>query len=363
MQDVSDKPLTGTRADTFRAAILEQRIAIEFGRTVADGAGVSGSSRILLDPPAVARLISALQEAGGRHAGAWAAAEAEPLTQVSRAPTRSHAEPDEAGTRAGLLFGLLDELGCPYYHERSFRIAERSLAANRFLLTVNMKSVAGDAAAAVLRICRRLSMPEDLRRGAEEALPQAKAIHFGFEGDERILYKVYLERRDAHEESLQVSPGTPVLLHIAFKWDSNAPEQRAISRYRWFPQLSAAQIAERIAAIYRGNRASPSFQISDEVLRIAAHGMDEKSLQYLEVQEDGNERLSFDLNVYDAGLQLKDVQAQLAKMREQFGIRPGQFQALYDQVKTRVLGHLAGGIHRNGREFFNVYYGVQRHKG
>lgn len=363
MQDVSDKPLTGIRADAFRAAILERRIAIEFGRTLADNTGVAGSTRILLDAPAVARLISALQEAGGRHAAAWAATDAEPVTQASRAPTRSHAEPDEAATRASLMFGLLDQLGCPYYHERSFRISERTVAANRFLLTVNTKSISGDAGAAVLGICRKLSMPEDLQRQVGEAFPGAKAVHFGFEGDERILYKVYLERRDAHEEGLGVAPGTPVLLHLAFKWDSDAPAQRAISRYRWFPHLSAAQIGGRMAAIYRDDRTSPSFEISQEVLKIAAGGMDEKGMQYLEVQEDGNERLSFDLNVYDAGLQLKELQPQLARMREHFGVRPGQFQALYDQVKTRILGHLAGGIHRNGREFFNVYYGVQRHKG
>ena len=96
---------------------------------------------------------------------------------------------------------------------------------------------------------------------------------------------------------------------------------------------------------------------------MAAAGMNEKSLQYLEVQEDGNDRLSFDLNVYDAGLQLKDVQPQLTRMRETFGIRPGQFQTLYDQIKTRILGHLAGGMHRNGMEFFNVYYGAQRYRG
>jgi hypothetical protein len=32
---------------------------------------------------------------------------------------------------------------------------------------------------------------------------------------------------------------------------------------------------------------------------------------------------------------------------------------LYDQIKTRRFGHLAGGVHRNGKDFFNVYYGPQ----
>jgi hypothetical protein len=45
-------------------------------------------------------------------------------------------------------------------------------------------------------------------------------------------------------------------------------------------------------------------------------------------------------------------------MRSHFGVRPGQFQGLYDQIKLLSLGHLAGGVHRNGKDFFNVYYGV-----
>ena len=71
-----------------------------------------------------------------------------------------------------------------------------------------------------------------------------------------------------------------------------------------------------------------------------------------------NARRSFDLNLYNAKLQVKDMQPLLHRMREHFGVRPGQMQALYDQIKTKALGHLAGGVHRNGEDFFNVYYGV-----
>ena len=52
------------------------------------------------------------------------------------------------------------------------------------------------------------------------------------------------------------------------------------------------------------------------------------------------------------------MQPLLGQMREMFDLRPGQWQALYDQIKGKALGHLAGGVHRDGRPFFNVYYGV-----
>jgi tryptophan halogenase len=96
------------------------------------------------------------------------------------------------------------------------------------------------------------------------------------------------------------------------------------------------------------------------LLDLAAARVDAARLQFLEVEEDGNARLSFDLNVYDAGLAVRDFQAPLARLREHFGVRPGQFQALYDQIRNRPLGHLAGGVHRDGEAFATVYYGVER---
>jgi len=94
------------------------------------------------------------------------------------------------------------------------------------------------------------------------------------------------------------------------------------------------------------------------VLELAAARVPAPQLQYLEVQEPGNGRRSFDLNLYNARMEVKDIQAQLYGMRDHFGVRPGQFQALYDQIKGKVLGHLAGGVHRDGKDFFNLYYGV-----
>jgi tryptophan halogenase len=94
------------------------------------------------------------------------------------------------------------------------------------------------------------------------------------------------------------------------------------------------------------------------MLALGAARAGAEQMQYLEVEEAENGRRSFDLNLYSAGLQVKDVQHLLQRMRAHFGVRPGQFQALYDQIKGKVLGHLAGGVHRDGRDFFNLYYGV-----
>ncbi len=99
-------------------------------------------------------------------------------------------------------------------------------------------------------------------------------------------------------------------------------------------------------------------EIAKAALEMAVAKAPAEKLQYLEVQEDANSRRSFDLNLYNAKLQVKDIQPLLQRMREHFGVRAGQFQALYDQINNKALGHLAGGVHRDGKDFFNVYYGV-----
>jgi hypothetical protein len=32
---------------------------------------------------------------------------------------------------------------------------------------------------------------------------------------------------------------------------------------------------------------------------------------------------------------------------------------LLDQVRTRTLGHVSAGVHRDGRAFFTVYHGAE----
>jgi hypothetical protein len=162
------------------------------------------------------------------------------------------------------------------------------------------------------------------------------------------------------QEASRTTPDAPATLHVAFKWDTADPERRVMSRYLLHPALSEAQILERMSRIYRAGNNDTSLDIARAVPAVASTRVDPESLQYLEVQEDGNDRPSFDLNFYDASLLVRDLQAPLAQMRQRVAIKPGQFQALYDQIKPQTAGHLAD---RHGRDFFNVYYGVQKRRG
>jgi hypothetical protein len=125
----------------------------------------------------------------------------------------------------------------------------------------------------------------------------------------------------------------------------------------WRPFLDADGVSARLKEIYRGAN-SESLAVAEEFLRLAASRVDQRKFMLCEVEEAENARRSFDMNLYEAKLRVRDADALLQRIRNRFHIRAGQFQALYDQIGSMHLGHLAGGVHRDGSDFFNVYYGV-----
>lgn len=337
--------MKGISADAFRAAVEREGIAVEFGR--AGESSVALSHRVVLPIETAKRLVLALNDPLARHAGKLRAGE------DLRGHIPVNAPPDQGGQTAALLLGLVAELGVPYQYERSFRMSQGALLANRFLLTLDTADLGSDARGRSLAICERLGMPAELRRQAEERFAMARCVHFGFEGGaDSIVCKFYLERAVPAAER-----GAPALLHLAFKWDLLRKTQ-VLTEYWWHPASRLEDIEARLAQVYRGGEPAASHAIAKAVLELAASRAPVEKLQYLEVQEPDNGRRSFDLNVYDAGLQLRDLQPLLHRMRERYRVRPGQFQALYDQVRDKTLGHLSGGVHRGGEDFFNVYYGV-----
>ena len=354
-----------TRADAFRLAVREQDLTIEFGRSAAGGP-VTLSDGVTLTPDTAARLLHGLREALQKRAPAPWSDDAEPDSLAG--PSGLGATPvnlptDPAAEAADRLLTQLRGLGVPYAYERSFRLAPGSLQANRFLASLNLVDLGDSGLERVLAVAQAMGMPADAQQAAREAAEAAPGaahcLHFGFEaGDGGVMCKLYLERQvpEAEVAAARCSGG-PALLHLAFKWNLDTGAH-VVTRYDWYPGLDAAAIALRLRALYGDAARAESLQIALDALQMAAERVDAGTLQYLEVHEPDNGRRSFDLNVYDAGLQLRDLLPVLLRMRDQHGIRPGQFQALIDQIRNRALGHVAGGVHRDGRDFFNIYYGV-----
>ncbi len=263
---------------------------------------------------------------------------------------------DVTAEKAVKLFKIVEDLGVTCGYERSFKMLDHTLLANRFLLGINTQDLKPDQ---LLNVCRRLDMPARYMESFQALLADANVVFLGFEdGKVDCLYKVYLEfwekvKSDIHGKS---NIQQPVLLHLGFKWNTDDNSQHAISRYMCYPMLPAEDILARISNVYRGHEANTSRQIAEDIIKFAIDRSAGNSFIYLEVEEENNPRRSFDINLYKAQFRLSEIAASLSRMRQHYSIPDEQFRRLYQLVGNKLLGHLAGGLNREGKDFLTVYY-------
>lgn len=254
--------------------------------------------------------------------------------------------------QATKLLQLVEQLQVSYGYERSFQLSNNSFSQNRFLISLNKNSLGGNAEKKILNICNNLALPLDLVTILQKNFHQTKFLHFGFEKNaHQNLYKIYLEL------AIPLNYGNlnPILLHFGLKWNPDNHEQSFLTRYIWYPSLSKNAILKRIENIY-DHKSFPSYTFVENLVHLVST---DKILNYLEVNEDGNSRKSYDINFYDADLKISDLEPLLLKMCNYYTIDSYKFQIFYHTIKSKQFGHFAGGIHRNNQDFFNVYYGVE----
>lgn len=240
--------------------------------------------------------------------------------------------------------------------EKSFKMSEKTLLANRFLLGVSKREVPQNS---LFVICERLGMQDDHLSALMDNLLNVDIVHFGFEENANgCVYKVYLEycAKHSREQACQQNVGDPVLLHLAFKWNPLTDSAGSIAKYIYHPGLSVAKIFARLTALYSGADDRFSLAMAQDLINAASARVSANNLMYIEVSEQGNPRWSFDINLYEANLYLAEVEDLLFGMSKHYAIPDGQFKLLYNTIKANRLGHLSGGIDREGRDFFTVYY-------
>lgn len=263
--------------------------------------------------------------------------------------------PDAPSARR--VWDLVAGLKVPFGYERSFRLCRGAIFPDRFLLSLGKGSLGTRPDSAILDLCRRLDLPEHALRTVAQVLPGAWFVHFGFEqGRTSSLYKIYLETG--------LPPGRPqgpepVLLHRAWKWDPSDPSRCVLTRYLWYPGLSVPDLLGRLARIHVDRTRAEALDVARNVVQLAAERVGPEGLRYLEVVEDGNARRSFDLNLYPTGLTVADLEPQLLRVVASLAIPEGAYVPLLEALRPKPVGHLAGGVHRAGEEFFTVYHGVE----
>jgi tryptophan halogenase len=260
------------------------------------------------------------------------------------------------------LIDLVRRLAAPYGIERSLKIVRGALLEDRFLVSLH-RSALGDAAAdKLLQMGRALDVPADFAGAIAAALADADIVHFGYEGGpQHATYKIYLEYASRVRRAQAQSAGEPVLVHLAYKWMPGVPGQCAVTHYTWVPCRNRAAIAERLAVLFPPGEAPWALRCGLDLLSRAAERTDPRNLFLMEVEEPGNARRSYDINVYQAELHLRDIADLVGAVTTDFAVPQPRVRALLERSGALVLGHLSGGRGRDGGEFVTIYYGVEAH--
>ena len=334
------------RADVCEVQSTREETCLLFGTRVgAEHANLL--RRIILTPVMAKRLAASLAHAVREHE---AQSNATPAGNV-----RSAASDEDAPEQARPMLALVRGLNVGFGFEKSFKLSAGNLQADRVILGVRTKLADRET---VLEICQALGMPEPFRHEFEELLPESNTIGFGFEGG---AYKIYLEFWDKLRHRVQRDPDnlTPELLFVGYKWAIDDPSRHALARYTCHPLLSIHGIRQQLSALY-GAQAMPSLEAARQILDLAAARIPrDNSFVYVQANEEGNPRNSFDLNFYKAGLRVDDLHPILSSLCERYAIPRSQLDQLSAQSSSRPFGHLSGGIGRDGQDFLTLYYEIE----
>jgi len=117
---------------------------------------------------------------------------------------------------------------------------------------------------------------------------------------------------------------------------------------------------ERVGRICTGAAEEP-LQVMRSLFDAAARRVPAEQMLYLEADEEGNPRRSFDINFLRARVFLAELYPVWAGMCSHYGVDVERFHALFTPIRNELLAHIQGGVDRDGRDFVTIYYGLESH--
>lgn len=263
------------------------------------------------------------------------------------------------------MLSLVESLNCPFGLERSAKLGDGNINEDRFLAILHKDSLGPDARAGLGRIARQLALPEAMLDRLCQQLGEAEIVHFGYEGGKAGLYKIYVEFSDRVRRGLaKGAKAANELVHIAVKWRPDDPDSARESRYVWPAEARGVEaIRQRLVGLRSQAGSFPSVDGAFELIEAARHHCPDDRIFFMEVQEDGSPRQSFDINFYSAGLKVAAVADAVRRLGSAYDIAPAKLDEWLSRIADEPLGHLSGGIGKNGRDFATLYFGASARKG
>ncbi|MGC4060139.1 MAG: hypothetical protein QM749_04515 [Aquabacterium sp.] len=256
--------------------------------------------------------------------------------------------------------------------ERSCKFSAGTLSRERLLLGQTAALLAGTTLDAAPRFLR---LPPSAKLPYMQDRLRANFIYLGFEGSAQGLsYRIHLEFPVKLAQQLDAATGqmTPTLLARGYKWDALQPERDHYDAtdYWWHPRLTVDQIHMRLAALWAQQPGSdadtpsmphtPALAAAQALVKrtidLGRHRSNALDWQYLEVTEPASSHHSFDLNVYKADLRMAELAGEMRALAQALGIDDADVDAFLADTADATLGHVSGGLGRDGQPFLTVYY-------
>jgi hypothetical protein len=260
-----------------------------------------------------------------------------------------------------LPFQILEDLGLSAGYERSFKLRQGSLLAQRYLLGV---PAPGLPRVLLLEATRRLGMPTPLQASFERALEGVSTVLFGFEGasDGAVVFKTYAEYRSRLRTAIDTmrglgTPPPPVELFRGFKWRHGAADAGGQTVYTALPGLAAAGLRAGVDQLLGQAHSSAAVRhAAQDILGHALAACPGCQPLWLDIAEAGGAVRAFDLNLYDARLRVADIAPSITILAQRLEIDAQQVQRLLAAAGDGLLGHLSAGLGLDGQPYLTVYF-------
>lgn len=253
------------------------------------------------------------------------------------------------------LLGFVDQLAQPHGYERSFKLTNGHIWQDRFLVTLHVDAFDNSGQQKLEALASALRMPRALvEETIAEEFSGIEIVHIGYEKlNGKALCKIYFEK------AIDIEKNAKQLVHRAIKWDVESPNKNVVTEYFLLPNLSRKTMLGLIARNFDGSFSHPLVDWAARLLDLVCTRVSINELFFLDVEEKGNPRKSFDLRLYDAGLTVGQTNSLIESAAKLVKAPMQALKTLLEEDFDQQLGHMSAGIGRDGYEFVSFYFGVE----
>lgn len=244
-------------------------------------------------------------------------------------------------------------LGRPHDAERSAKVGRNGVLFDRVLLSYRVDRLSQLAGDSVDQLVDLGGLPDEFRSRLACDLGDADWFHLGYErGQSDTTIKVYLEFQEPLRQRSRGGQSGLVLVHRAYK-AALSSGWSGVGTYWCDPTVDGGVLHSVILSSFPKSERGLAVAATD--LLAAARARSSGPLMALQVSEEGNERRSWDVNLYGTAMSIGDASEMLLPVFGALG-QSRSAELLIESQQSADLGHISGGTARDGTPFVSVYY-------